>query len=386
MFSYIQTFVSYCSVCQQCKADTFPPKAPLLPLIVPEAPIQFISIDIAHMPIDDDGYQYLLMTGDIFSKYIETTPLKNQTARTVVQAFYDNWIMRHGSPFYLLSDQGSNVDSETMNELCTAFQIEKRRSSAYHSQGNGLAERNIRTVREILRTSLLDTKMSQKEWRKILPSTTFAVNSTESCSTKCIPFKVAHGRAPTLPEDIALGVRERLELRDSTSASQYAEETAFALNTTFQRVARELGVTREKMKRQHDKNVRINDLNIGDKVWIKRKFYKTGESRKLAPRKDGPYTVISKLPNGVNFHVKNDSSRKEKIVHHDRMIPARLETQKSTATRLSKELPAEPEATSSSESDDSSSDDDAVVEHRYPRRERAQRRIPGAIPWKTINK
>ena len=89
--------------------------------------MQFISIDIAHMPVDDDGYQYLLMMGDIFSKYIELAALRDQTAISVVQSFYNNWIMRHRSPLYLLSDQGSNVDGETMNELCSSFEIEKRR-------------------------------------------------------------------------------------------------------------------------------------------------------------------------------------------------------------------------------------------------------------------
>ena len=166
LYSYIKTFVSYCKVCQQCKTETLPPKAPLMPMIVPEAPMQFILINIAHMPVDGDGYQYLLMMGDIFSKYIELAALRDQTAISVVQSFYDNWIMRHGSPLYLLSDQGSNVDGETMNELCSAFEIEKRRSSAYHSQGNGFAERNIRSVREIFRTVLLDRKLSQKHWRK----------------------------------------------------------------------------------------------------------------------------------------------------------------------------------------------------------------------------
>ena len=63
-------------------------------------------------------------------------PLKDQTAPKIVDALLRNWIYIHGSPFYLLSDQGSNVDGEVMAEICNELGIEKRRSSAYHSQGN----------------------------------------------------------------------------------------------------------------------------------------------------------------------------------------------------------------------------------------------------------
>ena len=99
-------------------------------------------------------------------------------------------ITLHRCPSYLLTDQGSNVDSETIRTLCTKFAIEKRRSSAYHSQGNGFAERNIRAVREILRTILLDRKIPQKQWREVLPEVMFALNTTISSSTKCIPYNV----------------------------------------------------------------------------------------------------------------------------------------------------------------------------------------------------
>ncbi len=56
-----------------------------------------------------------------------------------------------------------------MNDICTSLGIEKRRSSAYHSQGNGFAERNIRTVKDLLRSVLLHRRLNQAKWRQILP-------------------------------------------------------------------------------------------------------------------------------------------------------------------------------------------------------------------------
>ena len=56
MYKYIKTFVTSCSACGATKCDTAPGKAPLLPLAIPEALMQFISIDIATRPVDDDSY------------------------------------------------------------------------------------------------------------------------------------------------------------------------------------------------------------------------------------------------------------------------------------------------------------------------------------------
>ena len=68
----------------------------------------------------------------------------------------------------------------------------------------------------------------------------------------------------------------------------------------------------------HNKNLRFFDYKAGEKVWLKMKHYKSGENRKLSPRQSGPWTVMEKLPNGVNFCIVNDSTKNEKIVHHDR--------------------------------------------------------------------
>ena len=78
----------------------------------------------AYMPKDVKGYQYFLTIGDIFSKYIQAVPLRDQTAPTIIKALSNSWIYVHGSPLYLLSDQGSNVDGEVMRELCNTLFID----------------------------------------------------------------------------------------------------------------------------------------------------------------------------------------------------------------------------------------------------------------------
>ena len=66
----------------------------------------------------------------------------------------------------------------------------------------------------------------------------------------------------------------------------------------------------------HNQNTRFNTYSPRENVCLKQKLYRTGENRKLAPRRDGPWTVTKWLPNGVNFLIRN-SDGEQKIVHHD---------------------------------------------------------------------
>ena len=75
MYKYVQIVVGSCKISQRVKCDTQPAKAPLLPMFIPNAPMQFISMDIAYMPIYNEGYQYVLVIGDIVSKFIQAIPM-----------------------------------------------------------------------------------------------------------------------------------------------------------------------------------------------------------------------------------------------------------------------------------------------------------------------
>ena len=319
MYNYIRQFSLGCETCQQTKCDTRPPKAPLIPMFIPNAPMQLISLDIAYLPKDMNGYQYILLIGDVFSKYIQAVPLKDQTAPMITEAFEKHWVYIHGTPHYLLTDQGSNVDGQVMSDICNTIGIEKRRSSAYHSQGNGFAERNIRSVKDVLRAVLLHRKFQQSKWRSLLPSLVFALNTSESKATGCIPYNVVFGRSAVLPQDI-LFQQGKGDNYDLMSPKEYEKEITPLLQDIFDHVITKLEISKEKMQSQYNTKLRFIDYRQGQKVWLKVKYYKTGENRKLAPRRTGPWRVIQKLPNGVNFKIEN-SHGEQKVVHHDRLIP-----------------------------------------------------------------
>ena len=105
LYKYIQMFTSPYTCCQLTKADNRPTKAPLLPMDEPEYPLQFIAMDIQYMPEDENGFKYVLPIGNLFTKYVEAVPLRDQSAKSIVTALNERWVFHHGSPSYILSDQ-----------------------------------------------------------------------------------------------------------------------------------------------------------------------------------------------------------------------------------------------------------------------------------------
>ena len=231
--------------------------------------------------------------------------MKDQTAPTIVNALMARWIYIHGTPHFLLSDQGSNFDGNTVQQICYTLVIEKRRSSAYHSQSNGFAERNIRNVKDMLRTVLLQRKLNQSKWASLLPELVFALNTSESKATKCTPFKVVFGRDARLPIDVLFD-HDPLDCpEDIKTAEEYAKDRYFALKDVYNTVITNLQLSKKRMQAQYYQKIRFINYKVGDKVWLKVKHYKTDKIRKLAPRRRGPWTVTKKLPNGVTFEIMN---------------------------------------------------------------------------------
>ena len=154
------------------------------------------------------------------------------------------------------------------------------------------------------------------------------------------------------------------------------------------------------MLKQYNQNLRFNDYKPGEKVWLKRRHFKPGENRKLSPRKTGPWTIICKKPNGVNFEIEN-SKKKRQVVHHDRLAPYRhsrfeggvideaVQPTSTSSSNLNGKQEVSPsgysEDYSSTDSDSEGDDTVQLQQRRYPLRNRRQPQREGYVPWDAID-
>jgi transposase InsO family protein len=61
---------------------------------------------------------YILVIGDYLSRYVETIPMPNQTAETVLHAVIDQFILRYGKMEQIHTDQGTQFQSATFRNFC----------------------------------------------------------------------------------------------------------------------------------------------------------------------------------------------------------------------------------------------------------------------------
>ena len=113
------------------------------------------------------------------------------------------------------------------------------------------------------------------------------------------------------------------KIDDVVTPREYVEEIELTLKELFNLVIDHLHLSKVRMLKQYNKNIRFHNYMDGEKAWLKVKHFRTGETRKLSPRRDGPWIVLRKMPNGVNFKIKNEKTSETKIVHHDRLSPIR---------------------------------------------------------------
>ena len=239
-------------------------------------------------------------------------PTRNQLARTVADAFYNNFILHYGIPERIHSDQGANFESTIIKELCTIMGMSKSRTTSYHPMGN---ERFNRTICDML-GSLDPSKKAN--WKSYVSPLVFAHNSTRHESTGHSPFMLMFGRNPRLPIDAALGLRENqqditttfiTELKDKISK---AHEVATAATKKAAR----------KQKDNYDNKVRGGTVQVGDRVLVKVVSFEG--KHKLADRwEHDPYVVLSQPNEGIPvFKVRKENNEgRTRTLHRNLLLP-----------------------------------------------------------------
>ena len=300
----------HCNTCTACESIRMPNPKHQAPLqnITSDHPLQLVFADIAELPTSKNGYRYMLVAVDHFSKYINIYPMKDQTARTVAKHLFDDYIKEHGVPEAIHTDQGRQFESKIVQDLCRKLGIRKSRSSPYHPQGAGLVERANRVIKEQLAKYMAH---QGGEWDTHIPLLQIAYNSSVHSSTGLTPYYIMHGREARLPANLTCPVISA----PYNSAEEYVADVCGRLRKAFNFVQQNLRQAQERQKKDYDTSSRMVQYKPGDTVWLHDPVI---ARNKLDPNWRGPFTVISSSLDGLNYKIVDDK-KKEKLVHHNRL-------------------------------------------------------------------
>ena len=138
----IEQLVKQCSVCN--KYGRANQREPLQQHSVPSRPWEKIGADYFSL-----GTQDYLLVVDFFSKYPEVLPVTSKSAEATVQAM-KTIFSRHGIPTSVISDN-MPFSSKLFKQFAKAWNFSVVTSSPRFPQSNGFAERNVQTIKSLLK-------------------------------------------------------------------------------------------------------------------------------------------------------------------------------------------------------------------------------------------
>lgn len=119
---------------------------------IPQGPWQVVGVDLFHYANRD----YLLAV-DYYSKYVEIACLKDTSSNTVI-LHLKSIFARLGIPYLIYSDNGPQFQSSYFRDFAQKWGFEHKTSSPRFPQSNGLAERFVGTIKQMLKKCEFDKK------------------------------------------------------------------------------------------------------------------------------------------------------------------------------------------------------------------------------------
>ena len=212
-----------------------------------------------------DGYRYILVIADYFSKWTEAFPIKDKCADTVADVLVNKIILRFGMPLVIHSDQGREFENVLMKSLCSLLGCVKTRTASYHPESDGMVERFNR----------------RDNWHELLPFFMHAYRTSVHESTGYSPFRLMIGEECSLPQDVNTD-ELRTHREQDVAPHPFATWVRDALEVAYDHV-------RHTLQRMAARQKCLYEVKMGS--WVLR-FYPPAAQKKLGSPWVGPQQVV----------------------------------------------------------------------------------------------
>ncbi|XP_055822014.1 uncharacterized protein LOC129890494 [Solanum dulcamara] len=130
-------YIRFVRKCHQCQIHDDLIQIPPNELNVTSSPWPFTAWGMdAIGPIESaasNGHRFILVAIDYFTKWVEASSHKFVTKKVVTDFVRNNIVCRFSIPNSIITDNGSNLNSGLMHEICEKFKIIHHNSTPYRS-------------------------------------------------------------------------------------------------------------------------------------------------------------------------------------------------------------------------------------------------------------
>lgn len=270
-------------------------------------PFEKLALDIVGpLPLTFNGKKYILTMQDDLTKFSYAIPLESHETKLIADEL-TNFISLFGIPQTILTDQGTEFNSNLIKELTRLFKIKHLTTTAYHPQTNGALERSHSTLKDYIKHFI---NSNQTDWDDYVPLAMFNYNTLVHSSTKFTPFELIFGHKPILPSSITSKIDTRY------TYNTYHDQLKYRLNKSYEIAQQNLKSSKETSKQIYDKKLNNQAFKVNDSVYLLNETTKPGHSKKLTSNYNGPY-IITDIHSNQNATIK--INRKFVRVHFNRL-------------------------------------------------------------------
>lgn len=134
---------------------------------------------------------------DRFSHWVTLIPARTgDTAQETAQRLFDGHWAWFGVPKKVITDQDPLFTASFSTALDALCQVDHHFTPARRHDGNGLVERQIRTLKEYI---TVFANRDASNWSTLLKAAQFAFNSSLNAATGIPPLKILLGQEPRGP-------------------------------------------------------------------------------------------------------------------------------------------------------------------------------------------
>ena len=202
-----QEVVETCEVCQRSKFQKKTDRAPIR-FIEAQYPWEVVTVDfVSGFATTKRKHTVICVMCDRFTRMMHAELCKDHaTAKETARILLRRVFSQHGSPRVLVSDRGTQFDSELWRQLWGMLGTRVHLATTHHPQSNGLTERMNRTLIALIRKV---TQNKKHEWEELLPLLEFAYNQTPNSTTGVAPFEAQQGYLPAIPSMLLVAAQHR---------------------------------------------------------------------------------------------------------------------------------------------------------------------------------
>ena len=285
----IQTFVLSCPACQLEKAEHTLMRGQLQPLQIPEEKWKEISLDfVTDLPVSFTGDNAILNVIDRATRMVHCIPCKKTiTGAQTAKIYWRHVGKLHGVPCVIYSDRGSVFTGEFWKTLWSTMGTQLKFSTSYHPQTQGVIERMNQVVSQTLRC-VIHQLGDISDWKSILPTVEFAINSLPNRSTGFSPFYLNYGYHPVVPSELLKG--------DENVRNEAVSHFTNRLRDIWNKARRNMEIAVEQQKKYYDRRHRAVQFNVGEYVLLSTVHLKMRNvPTKLQRKFVGPFQITERI-------------------------------------------------------------------------------------------